>query len=99
MPRFSLRTLLLAVTACGLALTIWHYWPDPNNTLPIHRIVPADLRPDLSENVSPQPQIIVVREEAYEHNDRSYQNLRLALVNSTSSTLRYDGYPALRFKT
>lgn len=86
---FSLRTLWIAISLACVALAVWAYVPDPNNTLPMARIVPPDvLAPIRGTN---QPQIVWLSEEPALEGS-GHRKHWFAIVNPTSDTLHYQGY-------
>lgn len=72
-----------------VALAVWAYVPDPNNTLPMARIVPPELLAPIKG--ATQPQIVWLGEGAAldSSGGRRYW---LAVVNPTPHTLHYHGY-------
>jgi hypothetical protein len=87
--KFSLRTLLAAVSLICVGLAVWAYVPDPNNTLPMARIVPPDLLAPIKG--ATQPQIIWLGEEPAVDSS-GHHRYWVAIVNPTSHTLHYHGY-------
>jgi hypothetical protein len=87
---FSLRALWITVSVLCVAFAVWAYVPDPNNTLPMARIVPREKLQEVKN--SKQPQLIWLSEETVVSSSGSRQRYWLAIVNPTNQTLHYHGY-------
>jgi hypothetical protein len=91
-PRYSLRTLLVAVALVSVAMAIWHYlWPDPNNTLPIAIVLPPEAVRQLdSGHETERPSILFLKpEQAAQSGSQRFQ---FALVNPTEYQIKFVGY-------
>jgi hypothetical protein len=94
-PRFSLKSLFVAVAILSVPLAVWCYVPDPNNTLPMDRIVgPPDLSaaPGAQDLMEPRIVVLGVETPAFSQPNKQYESFRLALVNPTPYSVRYSGY-------
>jgi len=88
--RFSLRTLLIAMGIVSVALAVWARLPDPNNTLPMERLVGKNVLE--REKVGKAPRVIVLKVEPAPDFEQGGERVFLALVNPSPYTLHYAGY-------